>query len=52
MIIQGQNTPPETCKIRVPEELVDSYKTATNWSEFAEQICAIEAVPEEGSDAR
>lgn len=32
--------------IYVPSELVDSYKAATNWSTFADQIRAIEDYPE------
>jgi hypothetical protein len=32
--------------IYVPAALVDSYKTATNWSTYAEQIRAIEDYPE------
>lgn len=32
--------------IYVPSALVDSYKTATNWSTFAEQIRAIEDYPD------
>jgi hypothetical protein len=32
--------------IYVPAALVDSYKAATNWSTYAEQIRAIEDYPE------
>lgn len=32
--------------IYVPSDLVDSYKSATNWSTYAEQIRAIEDYPE------
>ena len=32
--------------IYVPRALVDSYKTATNWSEYADKIRAIEDYPE------
>jgi hypothetical protein len=30
------------CYIYVPRDLVDSYKSASNWSKFASQIRAIE----------
>jgi hypothetical protein len=33
-------------RIYVPRSLVDSYKTATNWSNYAEQFLAIEDYPE------
>ena len=36
----------DTCHIYVPSALVDSYKTATNWSTFASQIRAIEDYPD------
>lgn len=32
--------------VYVPKELVDSYKSATNWSAYADQIRAIEDYPE------
>lgn len=32
--------------IYVPSDLVDSYKSATNWSAYADQIRAIEDYPE------
>ena len=32
--------------IYVPRALVDSYKAATNWSTYADQICAIEDYPD------
>ena len=43
-----RNTPIENGEgyIYVPKELVDEYKSATNWSEFADQIRAIEDYPE------
>ena len=43
-----RNTPIEsgTGYIYVPKELVDSYKSATNWSTYANQIRAIEDYPE------
>ena len=34
------------CYIYVPAALVDSYKAATNWSTYADQIRAIEDYPE------
>jgi hypothetical protein len=34
------------CYIYVPRDLVDSYKSAPNWSKFASQIRAIEDYPE------
>ena len=36
----------KTGYIYVPRNLVDSYKTATNWSAYADQIRAIEDYPE------
>lgn len=43
-----QNTPISngTGYVYVPSALVDSYKTATNWATFADQIRAIEDYPE------
>lgn len=35
-----------TAFVYVPAELVDTYKSATNWSTYAEQIRAIEDYPE------
>jgi hypothetical protein len=35
-----------TVNVYVPASLVDSYKSATNWSEMADQIFAIEDYPE------
>lgn len=40
----------KTGYIYVPAALVDSYKTATNWSTYANQIRAIEDYPEVCSD--
>ena len=42
------NTPIANGKgfIYVPYDLLDSYKSATNWSNFANQICAIDAYSE------
>lgn len=34
------------CKFYVPTSLVETYKSATNWSAYAEQIRAIEDYPE------
>jgi hypothetical protein len=33
----------ETFKIYVPEDSVDAYKTATNWTNYADKITAIPA---------
>ena len=33
--------------IYVPDSLVDSYKTATNWSTYASQIKPISELPQE-----
>lgn len=43
-----KSTPIEsgTGYIYVPAALVDSYKAATNWSAYADQIRAIEAYPD------
>lgn len=43
-----ENTPIESGSgyVYVPRALVDSYKSATNWSAFASQIRAIEDYPE------
>lgn len=43
-----KNTPVEsgTGYVYVPRSMVDSYKVATNWSTFANQIRAIEDYPE------
>ena len=43
-----KSTPIEsgTGYIYVPAALVDSYKAATNWSVYADQIRAIEAYPD------
>ena len=44
------NTPPisnKTGYIYVPDSLVDSYKTATNWSTYASQIKPISELPQE-----
>ena len=35
-----------TCYIYVPKALVNSYKSATNWSQYANQIRAIEDYPD------
>ena len=34
------NNIPSDCEIRVPSELIDEWKSATNWSGFAENIVA------------
>jgi len=36
----------EGCKFYVPASLVEAYKSATNWSTYAERILAIEDYPE------
>ena len=36
----------EGARFYVPTSLVDTYKSATNWSTYAEQIRAIEDYPE------
>ena len=38
--------PPKDCKILVPAESVDAYKTATNWTAYADRIYAIGTVIE------
>lgn len=35
---------PSTCKFYVPAESLEAYKTATNWSNYADKIFAIEEV--------
>ena len=33
--------------VYVPDELVDAYKSATNWSAYADRIKGIREIPEE-----
>lgn len=42
----GTNIASGTAHIYVPKSLVDSYKAATNWSNYASQIRAIEDYPD------
>ena len=45
-VFQGTAIASGTGYIYVPRALVDSYKTATNWSTYAAQIRAIEDYPD------
>lgn len=44
--LEGSNVFDSTPYIYVPRELVEQYKTATNWVTYADQIRAIEDYPE------
>lgn len=46
MLQYAEQLADEGCKFYVPTSLVEEYKSATNWSIYAEQIRAIEDYPE------
>jgi len=41
----GSSMASGTCLVYVPDDLVESYKTATNWSTYADQIKPISELP-------
>lgn len=41
---------PSTCLIYVPDNLVEEYKVATNWTKYAEQIKPLSELPEEENE--
>lgn len=38
---------PSTCLVYVPDNLVEEYKVATNWTQYAERIKPLSELPEE-----
>ena len=41
---------PSTCLIYVPDNLVEEYKVATNWTQYAEKIKPLSELPEEENE--